>query len=376
MKLGVDGWRLRTRAGIARVLFNIVRHWTKDFVDGRFEEINLYMPVALAVDLKLPPFVKQRVLGPDMRMLAWQNLILGPAIRDDVLLCPSYSRPFVTRAKTVCVIHEATQKLHPQYYPFRARLVQTPLYGWSARHATRVITPTEQAKKDILKAYRAPAKRMRVVPLAPSEMFHHDYSTQTLNDVRRRYVGAESPFFLYVGTLTARRNVPRLIEALAAMVRAKDNPYRLVIVGRNSTGLDLDAIARANGIADRVRYHPFVPDEDLAPLYSAADAFVLPYSYEALSLTMLESQTAGTPVITVGAPGLREMAGEAGLFVPDVEVATLSRSMARIADDPALREDLRRRGLANAAHYSWQRCSIETLDVCREAAELPEDASR
>lgn len=369
MKLGVDGWRLRTRAGIARVLFNIIRHWSEDFVEGRFEEINLYTPVPLADDLTLPPFVKQRVLGPDMRMLVWQNFILGPTVRDDVLLCPSYSRPLLTSPRTVCIIHEATQKLHPQYYPLRARFVHTPLYGWSARHAAGVITPTEQAKRDIFRAYRAPRERIRVVPLAPSEIFHDGYSAKKLRDVRLRYAGVEAPFFLYVGTLTARRNVPRLIEALATMLRKKDSPHRVVIVGRNSTGLDLDAIARANGIPDRVRYHPFVPDEDLAPLYSAADAFVLPYSYEALSLTMLESQAAGTPVVTVGAPGLREMAGEAGLFVPDVEVATLASAMARIADDPALREDLRRRGLANAAQYSWQRCSTETLDVCRDAAE-------
>jgi alpha-1,3-rhamnosyl/mannosyltransferase len=152
------------------------------------------------------------------------------------------------------------------------------------------------------------------------------------------------------------------------MLKVKDYPHRLVIVGRNSTGIDPDSLASMHGVADRVRYYSFVPDEDLAPLYCAAQAFVLPYSYEALSLTMLESQAAATPVITVGAPGLREMAGDAGMFVPDVEASTLANAMALIAEDSALREDLERRGLANAANYSWQRCSTETLEVCREAA--------
>lgn len=368
MKLGIDGWRLRTRAGIARVLFNVIRNWTEEFVQGRFDEITLYTPVPLDDDLALPPFVQQRVLGPDMRMLLWQNLVLGRSIRDDVLLCPSYSRPLHTRANTVSIIHEATQKLYPQYYPFLARFIQTPLYGWSARHATRVVTPTCQAKEDIIRAYHAPRDRIRVVPLAASEMFHSHYPQQRLKDVRLQYAGDDVPFFLYVGTLTARRNVPRLVQALATMLNVKDSLHRLVIVGRNSTDLDLGGLASSLGIEERVRYHPFVPDEDLAPLYSAAEAFVLPYSYEALSLTMLESQAAGTPVITVGAPGLREMAGEAGLFIPDVEVITLASAMSRVADDSALRADLTRQGRANAAQYSWQRCASEILNVCNEAA--------
>lgn len=368
MKLGIDGWRLRTRAGIARVLYNVIRHWTDEFVQGRFDEITLYTPVPLDDDLALPPFVRQRVLGPDMRMLLWQNLVLGRSIRDDVLLCPSYSRPLHTKANTVSIIHEATQKLYPQYYPFRARFIHTPLYGWSARHATRVVTSTCQAKEDIIRAYHAPRDRIRIVPLAPSEMFHDSYPQQRLREVRLRYAGEDVPFFLYVGTLTARRNVPRLVEALAEMLNVKNSSHRLVVVGRNSTGLDLEGLARSLGVEERVRYHSFVPDEDLAPLYSAAEAFVLPYSYEALSLTMLESQAAGTLVITVGAPGLREMAGEAGFFIPDVEVPTLASAMSRVADDSDLRADLTRQGRANVAQYSWQRCASEILDVCNEAA--------
>lgn len=369
MKLAVNGWRLRTRTGVGRVLLNVIHYWTEEFVDGRFDEITLYSPIPVDGGLPIPSFVRQRVVGPDMRMLLWENLVLPWTVRDDVLLCPSYTRPLVTAAKTVSLMYEATSKLFPQYYPFQARFIQTPLHGWSARHSTRVVTNTEQAKEDIVLAYRAPPERVSVVPLAPAEVFHENYTPERLREVRVKYAGADVPYFLYVGKLTARRNVPRLVEALAAMIRLKDTPHRLVIVGLNTTNIDLEEVSRKLGVEAQVKHYAYVADDDLAPLYSAAEAFVLPYSYEsAHALTLLEAQAAGTPVITAGTVGLRQASGDAALFVLDLEASTLGLAMQRLADDAALRAELITRGRDNAAAYTWRRTSSAVLDVLREAA--------
>ncbi|NNF72205.1 MAG: glycosyltransferase family 4 protein, partial [Rhodobacteraceae bacterium] len=314
MRLAVNGWRLRTQTGVARVLLNMMRYWTTDMVAGRFDEITVYSPVELDADLPLPPNVRRRVIGPDARMLVWENTTLPWHMDEDVVLCPSYTRPVLTRARTVTLTYEATQKLFPQYYPMSARFIQTPLYGWSARHATTVVTNTAEARADIIRAYRAPADKVKVVPLAPAEVFHPNYPAEKLREVRRKYVGGDMPFFLYVGKLTGRRNVPMIVEGLADMKKRTGTPHRAVIVGQNTTDIDLNALAGALGIGEDVKYHPFVDDADLAPLYSAAAAFVLPYTYEsAASLTLIEAQAAGAPVITTGTPGLREVAGEAAL---------------------------------------------------------------
>ena len=369
MRLGINGWRLRTGTGVARVLNNVLRYWTQEFVGERFSDITVYSPVELAADLPIPAWINRRVVGPDLPMLAWENIVLPVACRDDVLLCPSYTRPLLTRVKTVSLIYEATQKLYPEYYPTRARFINTPLHGWSARHSTRVITNTEQARADIERAYGAPSKRVRVVPLAPAEVFRSDYPAARLAEVRRKYAGADVPYFLYVGKLTARRNVPHLLTALSKIRNGGTYPHRLVIVGLNTTQIDITGMARELGISDEVKYYPFVADEDLAPLYSAAEAFVLPYSYEsAASLTLLEAQAAGTAVITAGTVGLKQAAGDAALFVPDVDPASLAAAMRQIASNPDIRAEISKRGSENAAAYSWRRCSAEVLDICREAA--------
>ncbi len=369
MRLGINGWRLRTKTGVARVLLNVLRHWDRDFVAGRFDEITVYSPIPLDPHLPLPPFIVRKVIPPDNRMLIWENLHLPRAARDDVLLCPSYSRPLFTRSRTVSLIYEATQKLFPQYYPMSARFIHTPLYGWSARHSTLVVTNTEQARTDIISAYRAPPHKVRVVPLAPAEIFHTRHDPQRLAAVRRQYAGGDVPYFLYVGKLTARRNVPNLVVALAEMKRHASLPHRLIVVGLNTTNVDLPAIALQHGVSDDVKYYPYVADEDLALLYSAAEAFVLPYSYEsAASLTLLEAQAAGTPVITGDTVGLRQASGNAALFVEDVDAASLAQAMLRLARDQPLRDDLAARGTENAALCSWPQCSSDMLDILREAA--------
>lgn len=377
VRLGVNAWRLRTRTGVSRVLLNVLRHWTPEFVGDLFGEITLYSPVPLNEDLPIPNNIRRRIVRPDMRMLMWENLILPAVVRDDVLLCPSYTRPLLTSAKTVALVYEATQKLYPEYYPIQARLIHTPLSGWSARNATRVITNTDQAREDIIRAYQAPTDRVRVVPLAPAEVFNTTYSPARLAEVRAQYVGSDAPFFLYVGKLTARRNVPRIVEALARMRQFSGTYHRLVIVGLNTTNINLMELSMSLGIETEVKYYPYVDDRDLAPLYSAAEAFVLPYSYEsAASLTLLEAQAAGTPVITADTPGLRQAAGDAAVFTADVAPSTLAEAMTKVVADSTMRTRLVEAGCRNARAYTWQRCSKEVLCILREAATISNTQSQ
>ncbi len=371
MRLGVNGWRLHgALTGVGRYLSNVMRYWDEEAVAGRFERVTLYTPAPVDREaFRLPATIHERVLSPHWRMLVWENLRLGPTVSDDVLFCPSFSRPLFARGRTVVTTFEATEKLHPKFYPRRTRVLYTPLHGWSAGHASLVVTATETAKHDIVRAYGVPEERIRVVPLAPAELFR-PLADGAARETAARYLGTEAPYFLFVGKLTARRNVPVLMEAFAELKRRRSLPHKLLVVGLNTTGLDIDALAARFGIEADFRYVDYVPDVDLNLLYNGAEAFVMPYSYEALSLTALEAQAAGTPVITADAPGLREQTGGHGVFVPDVGVMEIAEAMDRLARDAALRGELVANGLAHAQRFTWERCSLDTLAVLAEAARL------
>lgn len=369
LRLGINGWRIHgQRTGVGRYLLNVVRNWTRETVGDRFSEVTLYTARPLdRRETPLPDNVREVVLPSEQPMLVWENLRLAPAASDDVLFCPSYSRPLRARARTVVATADAVSVLHPELFPPAVRFFYNPLYGWSARHAARVVAATEASRQDIGRGWRVPLDRIRAVPLAPAEVFRPLGDRSALPEVRARHVGGDHPFFLFVGKLSGRRSLPPLLEAFAELKRTR-SPHRLVLVGPNPRQLDLGRMTTDLGIADDVRHAGYVTDAELAMLYNAAEAFVMPSVYETVSLPVMEAQASGTPVICIDTPGMREVTGGAALLVPRLAKQPLVEAMATLAADPERRRRLAADGLVNARRYSWRRCAEETLEVLHEAA--------
>ncbi|MDX6642803.1 MAG: hypothetical protein QOD76_765 [Solirubrobacteraceae bacterium] len=369
--LGVNAWRIRgQRTGVGRYLLNILSHWTEQALAGRFRAVNVYAPAPLDLaDVALPAPLRERTIGPAWRLLLWENLRLGPSADDDVLFCPSFTRPLVSRGRTVVTTHEATLHVHPELYPRSARVFYDRLYGWSARHATLVISDSEAAGRDVAGAYGVDSDRIRVIPLAPASIFRPRPDDPRVQEVRRRYAGG-SPFFLFVGKLTGRRNLPLLVEAMAELRHRGGAEHRLVVIGLNTIELDVPALAARLGAPDAVAHHEYVSDEDLGLLYNAATAFVMPAVYETVSLPVIEAQASGTPVITADVPGLREATGGEAILTRPSDLSELVAALEQLATDDALRQELAARGLEHAQRFSWERSSAATLDVLAEAARL------
>ena len=273
--------------------------------------------------------------------------------------------------KTVVTTHDATIHLYPELYAPAGRFFYDHLYGWSARHATRVITTTEAVKQDVARCYAVPPERIRVVPLAIDDAFKPRMGDPKVAELRHRYLGSSDPFFLFVGKFTIRRNVPKLIQAFAELKRRAELPHKLLMIGLNTTELNVTALAAEAGVADHVVHREYISDEDLALLYNAAEVFIMPSTFETLSLPVMEAQASGTPVISIDTVGLRETTGGAALLIRRAEIPEIVEAMHKLATDQALRRELSAKGLAQAGTFSWQRCSAETLAVLAEAARLP-----
>jgi len=217
-----------------------------------------------------------------------------------------------------------------------------------------------------MRAFDVPEHKLRCVPLAPAPEFVPIRDAAALRATREKYLGGDSPFFLFVGKLTPRRNVPMLMEAFAGIQNKV--PHKLLVAGLNTTGFPLQEHARKLGIASRFVHAGYVPNEDLLLLYNAADCFVLPYSYEALSLTTMESQAVGVPVITTDVPGLRETTGGHAILIPEASVSHIAAAMLRIAEDRRLHRDLSEAGPEFMRQFTWEKTARATLDALWEAA--------
>src|SRR5262249_5311226 len=117
MKLGINGWRIHgQRTGVGRYLLNVVRHWTADLAPA-FSQVTFYCQRPLdRSEVPVPDNIAVKVLPSELPMLVWENALLGPTADCDLLFCPSFSRPLLSRARTVVTTHDAVQQLHPELF--------------------------------------------------------------------------------------------------------------------------------------------------------------------------------------------------------------------------------------------------------------------
>src|SRR5205814_6708346 len=103
-------------------------------------------------------------------------------------------------------------------------------------------------------------------------------------------------------------------------------------------------LEQARTHADFVRLLDYVPDYDLAGLYSGARAFVFPSLYEGFGFPVLEAMAYGTPVVCANTSSLPELAGDAALLVNPTDTEALAATVSRVLSEPDLRAALVEKG--------------------------------
>jgi glycosyltransferase involved in cell wall biosynthesis len=177
-------------------------------------------------------------------------------------------------------------------------------------------------------------------------------------------------FVLAVGTLEPRKNLPRLVEAYAALPRELQGAHPLVVVGARGwqTGSTLAAL---RSLGERCQMLGHVSDEDLAELYRRCDVFCYPSLGEGFGLPVLEAMAAGAAVVTSNLSSLPEVGGEAVEYVDPRDPASITAGLEALLDSPERRAELRERALERAAQFSWARFAEITLSALERAVAAP-----
>jgi glycosyltransferase involved in cell wall biosynthesis len=365
--LDVNGLRLTGRRfGVGRYIEYLLRNWTD--LDGGFEGIRLYTPRPLDSPFELPACVDHRIVptaGPN----GWWEQVVLPRRHDprDLLFCPSYVVPLAARGKVV-VTHLGSYEAVPGEFALRDRLKSRLLYQASARRAARVITVSESAKADIVRFYGVRPQKVMVIPLGVDPRFRPLADEPRLADARRRLLGEDRPFVLFVGKFSRRRNIPALIEAFGRAKRTRGLPHALVLVGENTSGHDIEALAAASGLERDLVTRPYEEHETLLELYNAADAFVYPSSYEGFGIPVLEAMACGVPTIALRNTAFLEFA-TAAYLAENATIGELQHALETVLLDDRLRLRLSQEGVVRARDYHWGRIAQRTLEVLREVAQ-------
>jgi len=307
------------------------------------------------------------------------SLLLKRLLQDDSLslvhnvdnLGPFLLRHTDLRIKKVLTVLDIARVMLPPHYEriVRDRILRfdfTTVLPRLIQNTDLTIVPSYSTMTDLIAQFRIDKEKLAVVHLGVDTSFFqpsNDY-TQILN----KY-GLRHKFLLYVGADAARKNLKTLVRAYLSIFHEiyddlvltgpiSKNKIRAYI---NSSDIPLQLKKDAH---KRIILLGYVPYDDLPYIYGAATALIYPSLYEGFGLPPLEAMACNTPVVLSDNSSLREVAGNAGLYIDNpLDCENISRNLVEIVDNESLRERLILRGCKQARRFAWETTVQKTIDA-------------
>lgn len=308
------------------------------------------------------------------RVAAGGSLLDNESISSADVLHSSYyplpQRPVGSaRLQRFLTIYDMIPLLFPEY--FEPQIVRnfTDIIR-SIRPDDWVLAISESTKNDFCAWTGFDPARVFVTPLAASNLFYYCNDPLKNSQVRSRYGIPDGPYALSLCTLEPRKNIDHTIRCFVKTIREQRIPdLNLVLVGTKGWNFEriFTEIAHADDIRERIFVTGYVPDEELASLYSAAMMFVCPSLYEGFGLPLLEAMQCGVPVISSNSSSLPEVVGSAGLMVSPTDGDALCQAFWDLYRSSELRGEMSRKSLVRAERFSWEQCAEDTVAAYRVA---------
>ena len=254
------------------------------------------------------------------------------------LVHTQYAVPLRCPCPAVVTVHDVSFARDAALMSRKDRVVFRRVVPRAVRAADRVLTVSERTKADLLELYGIPSERIVVTSNGVDPTFRR---------VGNRLVPGS--YVLSVGAIQARKN------QLAALVAADAVGLPLVVVGPTKDASLAEELRRRGA-----RLEGYVDTEKLAELYRGAACLVQSSRHEGFGLPVVEAMASGTPVVAVPDPALREVAGDAAIFVEESDLADGIRRA--LADH----ERLVAAGIERARAFTWRATAEKTLAVYRE----------
>jgi glycosyltransferase involved in cell wall biosynthesis len=316
-------------------------------------------------------FPATNVILPDASRLRWDQ-VTAPRYAEDngfsLLFNCKFSVPVTSRVPTLIVIPGREQLAMAHVFPWYNRWYNQLMVPTFCRSATALITHTQVGREDCIQMGANP-DRVFVVPhgvdpyLRPAPEAAKTALREKFN-LRRRYV-------LFLGGISPLKNLGNLLRGFARLVRSHDLDLVLAGFKRWSFERELAPIQELE-LQDRVKYVGYVPDEELAALYSAAEVLALPSWYEGFGIPIVEAMACGCPVVTSsGRHAAPEVAGGAALLVDPANPESIAAGLSQVLDDPKLRADLVAKGLVRGPQFDWERTGRLTAEVIESLVSEP-----
>lgn len=269
-----------------------------------------------------------------------------------------------TNLKKVVTIHDLIPILFPKLNDNADILEQVVKSIGTENYA---ICVSENTKRDLLHyAPQIKPENIFVSLLAASpEHFYVCKDKLKFEEIQKKY-SIPKKYFLGLSTLEPRKNIDHVIKCFIETVKNNQiEDLYLVLVGSKGWGYDkiFEAYENTEELKSKIIITGRIPDEDLATIYSNADAFFYMSFYEGFGLPPLEAMQCGIPVVVSNNSSLPEVVGKAGILLDAKDEIALCKTMLTLYNNEELRNDYSKRSLERSLNFSWEKTVAKHIEI-------------
>lgn len=268
--------------------------------------------------------------------------------KNDCIFSPGFNAPLFFFRKFIFTVHDLNHVDRSENSSFLKRLYYSLILKRACRKAFRILTVSEFSRRRIADWAGVDIGRIVNVGNGVDASYNIDVTP---------YAPGYS-YLLCISNRKDHKNEPRILEAFAQA--QTDQTIHLVFTGRENAAML--ALCDHFQVRQRVIFLGRVAEEDLPGLYRGAIALIFPSLYEGFGLPLIEAMACGTPVLTSTTTCLPEIAGDAAILVDPLSVTQIAAGIAQLCSNPALRANLREKGLQQGTKYSWDE-TVRKIDL-------------
>ena len=303
----------------------------------------------------IPLIVKPATIHPLLWYYWFEKRIprILKKINPDIFLSPEGMIPLKTNIPCITVIHDINFYHRKNDLPRLKSLYYRKYFEKYARKAIRLVTVSEYSKQDMVDSWGIDPGKIDVVYNGAAEEFRavstEKESVPFFNDKGKQY-------FLFVGNLSPRKNIPGLIRAYDTYRKVQKGEASLIIAGEKLfLNGEVDRIYKRSEYRSEIHFVGKKSREELAELYSGANALVYIPWFEGFGIPIVEAMKCGSPVIASDTTSMPEIAGDAAILINPSDINKVAKEMRNLERDTKLRETLITKGFKNADRFSWDK---------------------
>lgn len=353
--------------GIGWYTYEVVRRMVEAHPEHQFI---FFFDRAYDPEFVFAPNVEPVVLHPPARhpflFMLWFDWAIPRALQKyqaDLFFSPDGFLSLRTSVPTLLTVHDLAYKHFPHQVSGIDRWYYRRFMPRFMQRADRIVTVSEATRLDVIDSGISP-KKVSVSYNGANPRFTARGAEEGMR-IRQQFTQGE-PYFLYVGAIHPRKNVTRLVRAFTRFKADTGLSHRLVLLGRMAWMAEDTKLAIAESPFREEIIQVGYQGDDLPVFYSGAEALVYVSLFEGFGIPIVEAMGCETAVITSNRSSMAEVAGDAAILVNPESEDAIAEGMARIVQEPGLREALIERGKERRIRFDWDRTAREVWSLLEE----------